>query len=571
MAWWDDNDGAGLRGGTLSGAHDAGTSEIAPRYPASPVRAVPNSLTELLQFSRTAGASLDHVSSWQAVSAFARNFWLTDAPHPEATDSSDIGEFYALRHAVADQLELVEEAAAARAEWLAWAEAAGIYPAVLHARSYGAFAEAERFIDAHPGDIITGARPADADVPELVALADDIVAVEPEPGRAYHYVLSAAVAGAAASLARRPDIAQRLSEWTARWAPRKSGHDDRKLLAAQLAHGRGELRAAARIAAEVAEAPQSEPVTTTIEARQFLAYLSLEAGEEEEAVRQLRPIVTAGLDLDLTVGVLRSVRLLTALLNSAGDFEEAARIALRALDATESMPLCPMRMDIQLIAARSFLDLDDPAKALRFAEPVAHWSTLTDDEERTDAAFSIAATAAAMAGDDAHAVALLADHGAHLERIEDLRGAAKALRQAARCQVLADTDHNAPSPAGTHSALEAAEKLMERSRSLIGDGNQCNRWDLADWHDDLAYIYYAAGAPSLALDHVEEAAAGYLSEGDGEESARALLTGLRISLDLGDGAGARRYAGRVDKLLPRSQWDGHPVLDALDELMGGAS
>ena len=583
MAWWEIEDDArpqapeapgtsgapsvrdDVLGGSAVARADAAPLPIAPRYPDRQPQPVPKPLDELLRFSRAAGASLDHVSSWRAVSAFARNFWLEDSP---ASDADNIGEFYALRHAVADQLELVDEAATARAEWLAWAERSGIYPAILHARSYMAFAEAETFIDANPGDILTGARPADEDVPELVSLADDIVAVSPDPAQAYHYVLSAAVAGAAASLARRPDIAQKLSEWTSRWAPKRSGHDDRKLLAAQLAHGRGELRTAARIAAEVANAPQSEPVTTTVEARQFLAYLSLEAGEDAEAIRQLRPIVKAGLDLDLTVGVLRSVRLLAALLNSAGEFAEAAEVAHSALEAADSMPLCPMRMDIQLILARSLLDLDSPEQALRFAEPVAHWSTLTDDEERTDAAFSIAAAAAGLAGDEARSVALLVDHGEHLQRLGDFRGAAKSFRQAARSQInAAATPGSAGSSAlDLDTALEAAESLMNRSRALI---DATNHWDLADWHDDLAFIYYSSARDSLALDHVETAADGYLAAGDGEESARALLTGLQVSLDSGDTVTAESYARRVEELLPRAQWEGHPVLDALDRLVEG--
>ncbi|MDK8505874.1 MAG: hypothetical protein QP890_00375 [Corynebacterium amycolatum] len=402
----------------------------------NPLKALPDSLPELLVISRRAGATLDHVTSWRAVTKFAHTHWLADAP----TNSPDVvGEFHALRHAVADQLELVEEAAAARAEWLRWATEANIRPAILHARSYGAFAEAEAFIDANPGDAITGRRPEDSEIPELISLTKDIVATTPQPGEAYYYLVSAAVAGAAASLARRAEIAGQLSEWSARWAPKRSSFDDRKLLEAQLAHSRGELRRAARIAASVAAAPQSEPVTTTIEARQFLAFLSLEAGEEAEAIRQLRPIVQAGLDAGLTVAVLRSVRLLCALLNAHGDFAESADIARRALASAEGMPVNPITMDIQLVLARSLLDADEVDEALRFAEPVAHWSAFTADEERTDAAFSIASTAAGLGNNPRQAAKLLIEHGEHLERNGDTKGAAKAYRQAARSSFMSLT------------------------------------------------------------------------------------------------------------------------------------
>ena len=514
---------------------------LAPPTPRLPLQPVPASLPELLEYSREAGRTLDHVGSWRAVTAFARDFWLADA--------EDHGEFYALRHAVTDQLELVDEAEAARQEWLAWAKRVQIPAAILHARSYGAFVEAERFIDANPGDILTGARPSDSDVPELVSLTNDICACEPEPKEAYHFALSAAVTGAAAALARRADLAAQLSEWTAKWVPQRSGTDDRRLLEAQLAHARGELQAAARICASVAENPQSEPVTSTIEARQLLAFLSLEYGDEQEAIRQLRPIVEVGFELDVVVGTLRSARLLAALLNSAGDFTGAREVAARALEASEGMPANPLTMDIQLILARSLLDVGDPEHAVELAVPVAQWSSFTEDEERTDAAFSIAASASTMIGDIDHAVKLLVEHADHLERIGDLKGASKALRQAARSTIHV-------------SDLIDAQSLMDRSRSLFTDP-----WSIADWNDDLAYIYWFAGEYTAALQYVETAASGYLEAGDGEESARALLTGVRTCLDLGDFAAALEYAARIDKLLPADLWDGHPIRDALNELL----
>lgn len=614
MVWWEEEnseseiraDGEALSSGTV-GAHDAGTeagsinadnASIDSGYTSAPeesyeplsfpplptpLKKLPDSLPELLVISRTAGATLDHVTSWRAVTTFARTHWLADAP----TDSPNvIGEFHALRHAVADQLELVEEAASARAEWLRWATEANIRPAILHARSYGAFAEAEAFIDANPGDAITGRRPEDLEIPELISLTKEIISTTPQPGEAYYYLVSAAVAGAAASLARRAEIAGQLSEWSARWAPKRSSFDDRKLLEAQLAHSRGELRKAARIAAGVAAAPQSEPVTTTIEARQFLAFLSLEAGEEAEAIRQLRPIVQAGLDADLTVAVLRSVRLLCALLNAHGDFAESAEIARRALASAEGMPVNPITMDIQLVLARSLLDAGEIDDALRCAEPVAHWSAFTADEERTDAAFSIAATAAGLGDDPRHAAKLLIEHGEHLERSGDTKGASKAYRQAARSiihvidLVISTEDSDDIDGCGDIAAtftaevvsedasatidhtLSEAEDLLLRSQKLISDD-----WSLADWHDDAAYVFYSAGRDTLAIDHVEAAAEGYLQSGDGEEAARALLAGVRYRLDAGDTDGAAAYARRVEELLPRDVWEGHPVLDALDVII----
>lgn len=104
---------------------------------------------------------------------------------------------------------------------------------------------------------------------------------------------------------------------------------------------------------------------------------------------------------------------------------------------------------------------------------------------------------------------------------------------------------------------------MVDARDLISDG-----WAIADWHDDLAYVYWASSREDLALGHVDTAAAGYLEAGDGEEAARALLTGVRCCLDREDVPGAHRYAGRIDDLLPGDSWAGHPVREALAALMG---
>ncbi|WP_448852450.1 hypothetical protein [Corynebacterium sp. 335C] len=561
---------------------------IAPRMPTFPPQPVPSELPELLAFSSHAGRNLDHVSSWRAVSAFARDHWLSTAADlaewPEYADGTGrmadlAGEYHALRHAVADQLELPDEAAEARRDWLDWAIRENRPAAALHARAFGAFADAERWIDAHPFPM----RPADHDIPQVVSVARDILDLRPQGRDAYRYALSAAITAASASMARRPDLASALAEWTATYAPRRSSDDDRRLLEAQIAHGRGDLAGAARICAEVAEEPRSEPVTSTVEARQVLAHLSLEAGEEAEAIRQLRPVVEAGLALDLTVATLRSARMLTALLNARGDFAEAAGIARRALAHASGMPVNPLVMDIRLILARSLLDSGEDRRALSHAVPVAQWSTFTDDEERTAAAFTIASSAAARVGDVAQARDLLVQHADHLERLGDPAGASAALRNAARTLVTAataaavrtveesrddapiDADPDAsPDPGRAIAAAgEEAEDLMVRARGLITDG-----WSIADWHDDLAYIYWATGREDLALGHVDTAAAGYLESGDGEEAARTLLTGVRCCLDRDDLAGAARYTARIDELLPIDQWDEHPVRDALSQILG---
>lgn len=104
---------------------------------------------------------------------------------------------------------------------------------------------------------------------------------------------------------------------------------------------------------------------------------------------------------------------------------------------------------------------------------------------------------------------------------------------------------------------------MLRARGMINDG-----WSIADWHDDLAYIYWATGNEQTALGHVDTASAGYQEAGDGVEAARALLTGVRCCLDLDDEEGVRRYTIRINELLPEENWHGHPVRETLAELLG---
>lgn len=507
---------------------------------------LPKSLNELLALSKTSGEKLNHLLSWRCVTAFAQNHWLDDE---SLVDEHVKGEYFALKHAVADQLGLDDEAEAARLQWLRWAEEAQIEPAILHARSYATHAEAERFIDAHPGNALTGAKPSDEQIPELVSLTRDILRTQPARKVAYHYALPAAVAGAAAALARREDLAEQLADWTAQWAPRKSGADDRRLLEAQVAHSHGNLKTAAAICAEVADNPISEPVTSTIEARQMLAYLSLEAHDEDEATRQLLQIVEPALEAGLTVATLRAVRLLTALLNASEHSERAKSIGLRALALSEGMPISPLIMDIQLVTARSLFDTDECEKALRLAEPVAHWSELTDDEERTDTAYDIAAQAAERINQPRKSHDLLIQHAQHSLRIGDGQAASHALQKAARISAY-------------YQRFDEAQRLLDEAFALIhGD------WERAHWNVTRAYVRWSAEEIPEFYEAIEAAAAGYADSGDTEASAETLLQGVYCAKELGDKLHVNEYATRIQELMPDELWRGHPVLGVLNEYL----
>lgn len=541
MAWWQDSDNS----------HDSerieGSAPLRPLHiPGAVLRPMPSQLDELLQLSKVSGQSLNHVQSWRAVTAFAQHHWLADA-----TDAADSlkGEFFALKHAVADQLGLDDDAEAARLDWLHWAQDTGIQPAIFHARSYATHTEAEKFIDANPGNALTGRKPADAEVPQLVELAADILRTQPSRESAYHFALSAAVTGAAAALARRNDIAEALSQWTAKWAPKRSGADDRRLLEAQVAHCHGKLATAAAICAEVAEHPISEPVTSTIEARQMLAYLCLEAEEESEAIRQLQQFVEPALEAGLAVATLRSVRLLTALLNADSQCETAKRIGLLALSQTTGMPISPLIMDIQLITARSLLDCGEYDEALHLAEPVAQWSEFTSDEERTDTAYDIAIAAAKELAQTEKSLELVQDHAAHLTRIGDKPGASHALQQAARILAF-------------HHRIDEAEGCVDKARALIGSD-----WEIARWQMTVAYVLWSADRLPEFFETIQNSSVNYALAGDVEAAAEALLQGVYCAKEIGDGAHVRDFAGRIQKLLPSEHWDGHPVLGVLAEYL----
>ena len=143
----------------------------------------------------------------------------------------------------------------------------------------------------------------------------------------------------------------------------------------------------------------------------MLSHLSLEAEEPAEAVRQLLPVVAVGLEYDLVVGTLRSARLLSALLNSDGEFARAAELAAAALEAASGMPVNALVMDLRLILARSLLDSGDDEAALAHAVPVAQWSSL---KRRTTGRVFHRATAAGRSGDAGRAADLLIEHAEHL-------------------------------------------------------------------------------------------------------------------------------------------------------------
>ena len=65
MTWWDESIDA--------------SAPIPARRPVAEPPAVPAELPALVEFSRASARSLDHVSSWRAVTAYARDHWLDDA------------------------------------------------------------------------------------------------------------------------------------------------------------------------------------------------------------------------------------------------------------------------------------------------------------------------------------------------------------------------------------------------------------------------------------------------------------------------------------------------------------
>src|SRR5699024_12618042 len=64
---------------TLFRSSGADAAPIPPRFPEHEVPPVPADLAELAAFSRDAARRLDHVSSWRAVTAFARSHWLDES------------------------------------------------------------------------------------------------------------------------------------------------------------------------------------------------------------------------------------------------------------------------------------------------------------------------------------------------------------------------------------------------------------------------------------------------------------------------------------------------------------
>ncbi len=476
-------------------------------------------LAELLTVSRDAARSLNHIRSWQAVTAFAYSWF--DVPDTSEVDRLTVladlpealhGEYFALQHAVSDQLDLPNLAEYWLHQWRRWGENTNRHDVVLHARAFQAFAEVDSLVGIDAGRVVTN-----DDIPLLIDLVADILATtvtetttEPLSETRYRYSLSAAVAGAAATLAGRQDLSEQLAQWSRRYAPSPHTRDDQRLMTAQLARLAGDNSRAARIANDVANAPAGDAVTTTIEARGFIATLSMLGDHDKEAIRQLRAITELGLVHHTVIGTARQMRNFLALLVANGHFEEAHQWVPKIVAAVKPLPDNPITLDVVLLEARLDWIEERFDRAYEKAIAVARKSARTDDVERSTVAYELAIAAAPSPAANALRRKLITALDAARDTQASLQQRGTLARELA------------------HDDFVGALAVLDEAAPLLSDP-----WTRAGWHDDAAYVYWVAGDLDVAIDAARQAAELYQQSADPMQAARALVTVVQAYVDQG--------------------------------------
>ncbi|MEL4154696.1 hypothetical protein [Corynebacterium bovis] len=486
-------------------------------------------LDGLLAASASATARGDHAAVWRAVTRYGLAHWVDPLPEPGPDDRR--GEALLLRATAADQLDLRDEAVTALLDLAGWADARG-------AAATAVLARAQLCLHAADGD--AGATVALPDVRELLVDVLDRLGRRPSP-----CATSSLAAVTAYSCARTeaPDLAAAVLAEARRLAVPDAG--DAALLRAQELHDAGDVDGAVALATTVADRA-SDP-TREYEARELLGVFAMLAGDDARTVRHWGRCACIALDLGAPLVGLHRVELVCQLLNAHGEYARAFDLASRYAAATTDAPVSPGVLNLHAVLARAAVETGRYATAWRTARWVAEWSELTPDVLRTSACYSVAALAGTELGAVTEVARLLERQAESRERAGHRTEAAQSLRAAARGLVTAPSRHRPfGDAAAAEAAVELALSLMDRSRRLLTDAgpgapdDETRRWHLADWNDDMAVVWHAAGDTALALGCAEDAATGFAAAGDHGGAATAWTAAADLHLASGDAAACDR-------------------------------
>lgn len=496
-----------------------------------------SSLVELLQASVAATSAGDHATSWRITSEFGTRHWLAD---PDTDLPADAPahlrtEFHVLRAAVADQLELHEEAAEAVFEWRHLARESGDHASAVLADSalclvamvvesdgvdLGSLPPAAHLLEDLQGAIMSF-RPG----PEGPPVADDPTLTGADLSRHQATCLSLAAMGGltcATSLAT-PETAPLRPVFRAladRFTVGSVSPGDRELTRAQQLHADGETDAAVAVATGMLESPSP---TTRYEAHDLLGYFALTADDTGSVLGHWRRCAEIALELGAPLEGMHRAEQACQLLNADGDYAAAHDLAVRFDEASAGAPVSPAVLNLRAVRARAAIGVGDLDEGLSLAVATADWSMTTPDSERTLACLTMACVAASSSGQHVVTAGLLERSSVLYRDLDRPLAAAQALRTGAREHLnVGDTSR--------------AVELMERSRRILEDAGDdpMLSWHLGDWNEDMSAIWEEAGREDLALEYATRAARSFTEARDHSSAAMNWVAAASLHLERGE-------------------------------------
>ena len=367
-----------------------------------------NSLESLLHSSAQAARQGRTVDSWRIMHRYATEFWLEEPVDP-------LGEFYALRAAVADCLGMVDEAVGALQEMHAWGERHDP-PVALIAQAHLAYQSlnnSDPLLSDAPGGVTAPLPDAEMLLDQLATALESYLAPfeagEVDKRTAGQLVLAATTGYTVASNCPDAARAPRFANLVRTFGTRAPSEVDRQLWFAQ-EHWTNGRRAEARALAEQILQDFPDNVIARFEAYDMRAHFDLMESLEDY---QDRPGIArnwvACAEISLTMGApllaLRRSELACRALMGEGKLAEAADLAARMRQAMEGAPISPALLDLTAVNAEAAFELGEFSEALRLAQGTAEWCELNGDIESAVQCYSIAALSCMQLGaDDEHAV-----------------------------------------------------------------------------------------------------------------------------------------------------------------------
>ncbi|WP_295626114.1 hypothetical protein [uncultured Corynebacterium sp.] len=313
-------------------------------------------LAELARRALSAAWDDDPLAARRAAARFAEAGHV-DRPEPPADLDVELhGAYHSLRRAAAEQLGMDDAAHAAAMAWTGWAMSRDNGTQELRARARLAVDEAHRWLNF----VDDGSGGADVtDIPLLARMVRSLPGREGEPSPATEpadplLVDAMLQMERAASLVRRPDVAEPLANWLRDQSEAPGAEnlsDSVSLIDARRLHAMGDLQAAARLCATTAAEPLGEPVTAVIDFHRELALYSAEAGHHDTAARMLDIAIGAAADEGLTLDRIAAARVALPILDRLGRRSDLRDIARGALADAEGLPDSPALRQLRTAAS----------------------------------------------------------------------------------------------------------------------------------------------------------------------------------------------------------------------------